>query len=65
MEFAIGPAVRAGCRRHAHALQRPVDQTCVACVHRACGFVEEGRLVGEFRVEGASVDDVLTATRLA
>jgi ribosomal protein S18 acetylase RimI-like enzyme len=31
-------------------------------VHRACGFVEEGRLVGEFRIEPiGAVDDVLLA----
>lgn len=30
-------------------------------VHRSCGFVEEGRLVGEFRTEVGAVDDVLLA----
>lgn len=30
-------------------------------VHRACGFIQEGRLVGEFVVEGTLVDDVLLA----
>lgn len=59
----VGAALEELARRGARRVRSNVLSTNPAslAVHRACGFVEEGRLAGEFVIEGRPVDDVLLA----
>ncbi len=62
LEHALGELGRRGITRiSSHVL---ATNTASLAVHRRCGFVEEGRLVGEFVIDGIGpVDDVLLAYR--
>jgi ribosomal protein S18 acetylase RimI-like enzyme len=63
VEAAVAEARRRGARKVTLRVLGP--NTGARRVYERCGFVVEGVLRGEFRIDGADVDDVLMACSLA
>ncbi|WIV54508.1 GNAT family N-acetyltransferase [Amycolatopsis nalaikhensis] len=63
VDAAVAEARRRGARKL--TLRVLGHNTAARRVYERCGFVVEGVLRGEFRVDGADVDDVLMACALA
>ncbi|MCR6489290.1 GNAT family N-acetyltransferase [Amycolatopsis sp. OK19-0408] len=63
VDAAVAEARQRGARKV--TLRVLGHNTAARRVYESCGFVVEGVLRGEFRVDGADVDDVLMAVRLA
>ncbi|MET8846395.1 GNAT family N-acetyltransferase [Amycolatopsis sp. NPDC004625] len=63
VEAAVAEARRQGARKVTLRVLGP--NTGARRVYERCGFVVEGVLRGEFRIDGTDVDDVLMACSLA
>ncbi|EOD64089.1 GNAT family N-acetyltransferase, partial [Amycolatopsis vancoresmycina] len=63
VEAAVAEARRRGARKVTLRVLGP--NAGARRVYERCGFVVEGVLRGEFRIDGADVDDVLMARSLA